>query len=281
MPSSKFKTSIFVALPLVALAVYFASIQLSGPMEQDLMREFKASRSVAPDSGDKNPAAPLESVDILLVGLEQRLETRPNDVDGWALLSKSYYHLNRWQEADEAFERARALGYTGSWQPLPRIDTFTQNDFSSQNFNSSISFRDYKIKGRPDQAKNQTGATGSQAGPKITGALKLKVSLNPALQKEFSPESPVFIFVRAAENPGPPLAVIRKKVNELPFEVAINDSHSMIPGRTISSASNVIVGVRISISGNPERQPGDYEQLSNSISSKSNRMLELVINDKI
>ena len=161
MPSSKFKISIFVALPLVALAVYFASIQLSGPMEQDLMREFKASQPVAPDSGDKNPAAPLESVDVLLVGLEQRLETRPNDVDGWVLLSKSYYHLNRWQEADEAFERARALGYTGSWQPLPRIDTFTQNGLSSQNFNSSISFRDYKIKGEPDQAKNQTGTTGS------------------------------------------------------------------------------------------------------------------------
>jgi len=279
--SSKFKISIFVALTLAALGVYFAIAQLSGPVEQDLMRDFETSRPVAPSPRDQDSAAPLESVDVLLVGLKQRLETRQDDVDGWVLLSKSYYHLNRWQQADEAFARARSLGYRGSWQPLPRIDTFSQNGLSPQNFDSSISFRDYKIKDGPDQAKKQTDATGSQAGPKITGGLKLKVSLNPALQKEFSPESQVFIFVRAVENPGPPLAVIRKKVNELPFEVAINDSHAMIPSRAISSARNVIVGVRISISGNPERQPGDYEQLSNSIPSNSNKTLELVINDKI
>jgi len=68
-----------------------------------------------------------------LVGLKQRLEKQQDDVDGWVLLSKSYYHLNRWQQANEAFERARALGYTGSWQPLPRIDSFSQGGLSSQN----------------------------------------------------------------------------------------------------------------------------------------------------
>lgn len=281
MSSSKFKISIFVALPLVALAAYFASVQLSAPVEQDLMRDFKASQSVVPGSREQDSAAPLESVDVLLVGLKQRLEKQQDDVGGWVLLSKSYYHLNRWQQANEAFERARALGYTGSWQPLPRIDSFSQGGLSSQNYNSSINFRDYKINDGPDQVDNQSVEAGNQIDPKVTSDLKLKVSLNPALHNKLSPESPVFIFVREVENPGPPLAVIRKKVNELPFEVAINDSHAMIPSRTISSARNVIVGARISISGNPERQPGDYEQLSQSIPSNSNRTFELVINEKI
>jgi len=75
-----------------------------------------------------------------LVGLKQRLEAQPDDVDGWILLSKSYFHLNRREEAEEAFEKAKALGYTGSWQPLPRIDSFSQNS------SSAINFRDYKIK---------------------------------------------------------------------------------------------------------------------------------------
>ena len=126
-----------------------------------------------------------------------------------------------------------------------------------------------------DQANNQPVEPASQTG------LKLKVSLIPALLKELSPESPIFVFVRAVENPGPPLAVFRKKVGELPFEIALNDSHAMIPGRTISSAENVIVGVRISVSGNPERQPGDFEQLSNTIPSDFDDTLELVIKDKI
>ena len=87
--------------------------------------------------------------------------------------------------------------------------------------------------------------------------------------------------MRAVDSPGPPLAVVRKTVGELPFEIALNDSHAMIPSRTISSAGNVIVGVRISMSGNPERQSGDYEQLSGSIPADSSKTVELVINDKI
>jgi cytochrome c-type biogenesis protein CcmH len=132
-----------------------------------------------------------------------------------------------------------------------------------------------------DQAKSQVDDATNQSGLKKSTSLKLKVSLNPALQKELSPESPVFIFVRSVENPGPPLAVVRKKVGELPFEIVLNDSHAMIPGSTISSAENVIVGARISVSGNPERQPGDYEQLSNAIPSSFSKTLELLINDKI
>ena len=105
--------------------------------------------------------------------------------------------------------------------------------------------------------------------------------MNPALQKELSPDAAVFVFVRALENPGPPLAVVRKTVGQLPFEIALNDSHAMIPGRTISSARDVIIGARVSVFGNPERQSGDYEELSASIPADFCQTLDLVINDKI
>ncbi|MCP4335509.1 MAG: hypothetical protein GY785_22900 [Gammaproteobacteria bacterium] len=279
--SKKLIAAILVAMALTAVVTYFATTRLSNPVERDLMQEFKAAPAASATPAKQDSATDIESVDVLLVGLKQRLEAQPGDVDGWILLSKSYYHLDRWEEAEATFEKARALGYTGSWQPLPRIDSFSQGNLSSQNYNSSISFRDYKINDGPDQVDSQSVEAGNQIGSKVTSDLKLKVSLNPVLQNKLSPESPVFIFVRAVENPGPPLAVIRKEVNELPFEVAINDSHAMIPSRTISSARNVIVGVRISISGNPERQTGDYEQLSQSIPSNSNKTIELVINEQI
>ena len=267
MPPLKLKISILAVLALAALGVYFVIEQSSDPAEQqDLMQEFMASPAVtATATTDKQDSATgVAPVDELLVGLKQRLESQPNDVDGWVLLSKSYYHLDRWKEADEAFEKAKALGYRGSWQPLPRIDSFSQNS------SSTINFKDYKI--------NQDSA---QAVPQAASSLKLKIALNPALQKELSPTAAVFIFVRAAENPGPPLAVVRTRVGELPFETVLNDSHAMIPGKTISSVSNVIVGARISISGNPEKQPGDYEQLSASIPSNTDQTVELIIKDKI
>jgi cytochrome c-type biogenesis protein CcmH len=269
--SIKLLIAILVAITLTAVVTYFATTRLSSPVERDLMSEFKATPPVTSTPGNQGAATEIESVDVLLVGLKQRLEAQPGDVDGWVLLSKSYYHLNRLEEAEAAFEKARALGYTGDWQPLPRIDTFSQND------SSSIGFRDYKIQSGNDRA----GTAVSQTGANTAAGLKLKVSLNPALQKELSPDAAVFIFVRAVENPGPPLAVVRKTVGELPFEITLNDSHAMIPGKTISNATRVIAGARISTSGNAQRQAGDYEQLSSSVPSNFTGALELVISDQI
>ena len=286
IPSSNLKVSILGTLTLLALGMYFAVTQFANPVEPDLMSDYQTSQPLTSSSGSSEPTTDLAPVDELLVGLKQRLEKQPNDVDGWILLSKSYYHLNRWKEAREVFEKAKSLGYTGNWKPLPSIDgfnqdSFSQDSFSSQSFSSSSSFKDYKIGQGVTPAKNQSSATVSQTGSTQATGLKLKISLNPALQQELSPESPVFIFVRAAKSPGPPLAVVRKKVAELPFELVLNDSHAMMPGRTISSAGNVIVGARISISGNPERRSGDYEQLSKSIPSNTSKTVELVINHKI
>jgi hypothetical protein len=159
MTSAKLKLSILAALILAAIASFIAVTQLSSPVEQDLMSEFKNSPSVTASSGSQNSSAGVAPVDELLVGLEQRLESEPDDVDGWVLLSKSYYHLNRMAEAQSAFEKARALGYNGNWQPLPRIDSFSQNHASSQKFTSTLNIRDYKIDGEGNQSTGQVGET--------------------------------------------------------------------------------------------------------------------------
>ena len=119
------------------------------------------------------------------------------------------------------------------------------------------------------------------AGAMASNRLRLKVSLDPSLRPQLEPESSVYIFVRAVENPGPPLAVVRKKVAELPLEITLSDSHAMMPNLKLSDAENVVVGARISPSGNPERRQGDYEQLSDSIPSNFAETVELVISNPI
>lgn len=52
----------------------------------------------------------IASVNQLLGGLEQRLRDDPNDAKGWLLLARSYDHLDRFAEAIDAYEKARALG---------------------------------------------------------------------------------------------------------------------------------------------------------------------------
>jgi cytochrome c-type biogenesis protein CcmH len=54
-----------------------------------------------------------------------------------------------------------------------------------------------------------------------------------------------------------PLAVRRAQVKDLPLTFTLDDSMAMAPGMNLSSAPQLIVGARISKSGNAIAQPGD------------------------
>jgi len=138
-------TSIFVTIVLTALATYFLTTQFSVPVKEDIPREIKTAQSTSPALETGKTTGRLGSVDTLLIGLKQRLEAQQDDIDGWILLSKSYYHINRLVEANEAFEKAKALGYAGNWMPLPRIDSFMGQESTSQKLRALANFRDNKI----------------------------------------------------------------------------------------------------------------------------------------
>jgi cytochrome c-type biogenesis protein CcmH len=86
-----------------------------------------------------------------------------------------------------------------------------------------------------------------------------EVKLAPALAAQAAPTDTVFIFARAVQGPPMPLAVLRKQVRDLPVQFALDDSMAMAPGATLSGSPSVIIGARVSKSGNPIGQPGDLQ----------------------
>jgi cytochrome c-type biogenesis protein CcmH len=72
----------------------------------------------------------------------------------------------------------------------------------------------------------------------------------------------VFIFARPAEGPRMPLAVMRKRVRDLPTAFTLDDSMAMTPAAKLSNYAQFVVGARVSKSGSPAPQPGDLEGLS-------------------
>jgi cytochrome c-type biogenesis protein CcmH len=54
-----------------------------------------------------------------------------------------------------------------------------------------------------------------------------------------------------------PLAVKRLRVSDLPVEVTLSDTDAMMPEMKLSAFDLVVVGARISKTGNPVAQPGD------------------------
>jgi cytochrome c-type biogenesis protein CcmH len=96
--------------------------------------------------------------------------------------------------------------------------------------------------------------------PAATSAgLDVTVALAPALAGRLPPQTPVFVFARAAAGPPMPLAVQRLTVADLPATVHLDDSMAMMPGMSLSAFPQVVVGARVSPSGQAMPQPGDLE----------------------
>ena len=96
-----------------------------------------------------------------------------------------------------------------------------------------------------------------QAAAQRAAAVSGTVSLAPALAAQAAPDDTVFVFARAADGPRMPLAILRKQVRDLPFEFTLDDSLSMSPAARLSGAARVVVGARISKSGQAVPSPGD------------------------
>jgi cytochrome c-type biogenesis protein CcmH len=99
------------------------------------------------------------------------------------------------------------------------------------------------------------------AGATVSGEVKLAA----ALKGRVSPDDTVFVFARAVDGPRAPLAIVRKQVKDLPITFKLDDSMAMSPAMRLSTAKQVIVGARISKSGNAIPQPGDLQGFSQPV----------------
>lgn len=93
------------------------------------------------------------------------------------------------------------------------------------------------------------------AGAQVSG----RVEIAAALKGQAAPEDTLFVFARAVDGPRAPLAILRRQVKDLPLDFTLDDSLAMNPALRLSGATQVVVGARISKSGNAMPQPGDLQ----------------------
>ena len=85
-----------------------------------------------------------------------------------------------------------------------------------------------------------------------------EVMLSAAAANALPAEATVFVIARDPAQPSPPIAVTRRLLSELPGIVELGDGDSMIPGRTLSAFAEFEVVARVSVSGQPIAQSGDW-----------------------
>lgn len=120
------------------------------------------------------------------------------------------------------------------------------------------------------------GGAAATEGASVAGT----VSLDPALSSRVSPTDTVFVFARAAQGPRMPLAIIKKQVSDLPITFSLDDSGAMRPDMKISKFAEVVVGARISKTGNAMPQSGDLKG-SSSVIKVGAQELKIIIDSAV
>jgi cytochrome c-type biogenesis protein CcmH len=198
---------------------------LLAPTDDELLLEYAEAAAMAQDGRLDGKA---------LLAVLQVLERQPDNQKALAMAGSAALQNNDWKEAIGFLERLR--------RQIPGDSEFAKA------VDAGIA------EARAELAK-PAGGGAAAAGARVEG----RVELAAALVGKSSPEDTVFIFARAAEGPRMPLAILRKRVRDLPAAFVLDDSMAMAPGMNLSTFPQVVVGARISRSGNATPQSGDLE----------------------
>jgi len=289
-----------IALPLLAVAIYFAT-----------------GTPRALDPQDALPSA--AQVEAMVARLAAKLRENPDDADGWKLLGRSYSVMGRFPEAVDAYAKAAqraprdaqlladfadALAMTRAQrlegEPARLVERALEIDpknlkalalagtaaYERQDYAAAAALwgrmlplvpadsEDARmISENVEEAKKLAGiGVSAKAHPGVRGM----VSLAPALRKQVKPEDTVFIFARAAEGPPMPLAVLRAKAAELPLAFNLNDSMAMAQGLTVSAHPRVVITARVAKSGGAKPAPGDLEGKSPPVANDASGVNVLI-----
>jgi cytochrome c-type biogenesis protein CcmH len=272
--SRRLVISLALAVPLCAAALYYA---VGDPRSID---------------------APVQNLEAMVERLAAHLRENPDDAAGWKLIGRAYASMNRHAEAADAYAKAAvrtprdaqlladlaealamARGRSLEGEPeklLERALALEPDNLKALALAGTAAFgrRDYRAAVRHWEKMVPLVPPDSEEGRSIQASvdeakallsqkpLQGRVSISKKILPQVSPDDTVFIFARAVEGPPLPLAVLRRQVRDLPFAFALDDSMAMAPGIKLSGHPRVIVGARVSKSGDPAPKPGDLQGAS-------------------
>ena len=116
--------------------------------------------------------------------------------------------------------------------------------------------------------------------PVASEVVTVRVSLGESAVSEIQANSTVFIIARDPAQPSPPIAAVRRQAGELPAYVPIGDSDAMIPGRVPSGFAQLEIIARVSMSGQPIAQTGDWFG-QQTISTAESSEISIIIDQQV
>ncbi len=234
-----------------------------------LGRSYYAQRRFAEAARAFERAGPavLQDADILadyadaLAAKNRDLSGKPMELVRLAITLDPKHDKSLALAGTDAFQRKDYRGAIKYWERISPDSPFAQSIAASIEEARDLGAIKTAGKTSPPAKTPESVPAKAPVGARIAGTVRLA----PALAGKVSAEDVVFIFARHAEGPRMPLAIVKKQVKDLPYVFSLDDSQAMAPAMTLSSASAVVVGARISKSGDATPKSGDLQGFSGTV----------------
>ncbi|WP_404417082.1 c-type cytochrome biogenesis protein CcmI [Marinospirillum sp.] len=184
--------------------------------------------------------------------VDEALELDPGEPAVLSLLGMASYQQEEWDEARRYWERA-----------LRRAEGANARESLREGVNET--------RQRLGMEPLEEGGVGFNVEVSLSNAAKLLVD----------PRATVFVFAHPQEGRGAPVAVTRLRVSDLPATVYLSDQQAMSADNNLSSVDEVVIQARISNSGRPQAQEGDWEGQTDVLQVQGQQQVEVEINQQL
>jgi cytochrome c-type biogenesis protein CcmH len=120
--------------------------------------------------------------------------------------------------------------------------------------------------------------TAQQESP--AGLISVNLSISDAALSDLPADATVYVIARDPAQPSPPIAVTPRRLSDLPAVVSLSDRDAMVAGRPLSAFSELEIVARVSVSGSPMAQSGDWSG-SLLVNANDAQAVDLVIDQKV
>jgi cytochrome c-type biogenesis protein CcmH len=203
--------------------------------------------------------------DALAMSQGRRIEGKPLDLVKESLRIDPVQPKALAMAGTEAFNRKDYAASIAYWEKL--LPLLPPDSEMAKSVGGGIAEARELGKSNPPQAAAGSAAKPGAARKPVQGPAQVsgRVTLSPGLAGRANPQDTLFIVARAQSGPRIPLAVLRRRVADLPADFTLDDTLAMSPELKLSAFPDVVVIARISKSGNAMPQPGDLQGASPAV----------------
>jgi len=206
--------------------------------------------------------------------IDQVLEKAPNQPTIMGILGIMSYRTGQFDNAVRFWERALIGLPANSPDAQAMRATIAQAQAQSGQAASATGSAAAPSQRTAEREVASGGSEGSSVGFQVNVALADGISLPP--------DTTLFVFVRQAGGPPMPIVVERTTVGALPTQFFMDDSSVMIPGQSLANFPSLEIVARVSRSGQPTAQSGDYEAIYGPITlAEVDAPIDLTIADQL